>query len=479
MTPPKLIFGWTGFFILIGIAAFAGDKTAEIDAYLSKCQEYSLFQGSALVAEKGRILLEKGYGTANMEWQMPNAPDTRFRLASVSKQFASMLAMILAEEKKLSLDDAITKYLTDYRKDTGDKVTIYHLMTHTSGLPDFDENFWKMDCRLPFTKDEIVKKYCSGDLEFVPGSKFKYCNTGYYLLGLVLEKAGGESYGDLLKNKIFIPLGMKDTGLERQSMLVEKAAQGHYLGFQGYLKADYIDIDNAFSAGAIYSTVDDLYKWDQALYGDQLIKKKPREKYFTPLLKNYACGWSIGYYLPESGSDSLTVHYHSGNIQGFNTIINRIPEDSITVILLANIGKAPLKEMTQAIFSIIYDKPYESPKKSIIPVLAETVRKKGVVEGITQYHTLKKDSSDYYSFVENELNMLGYLLLQLDLLDQAIEIFKLNIEMFPEAFNPYDSLGEAYMYKGTKDLAIKNYAKSLELNPENVNAVKMLNKIME
>ena len=318
------------------------------------------------------------------------------------------------------MDDPITKHLLDYRKDTGDKITVYHLMTNSFGLADFDEYFGKSGCRLSYSKDEFVKKYCSGDLELTPGSKFKYCNAGYYLLGLILEQAGGAGFDTLLQDKIFSPLEMKQSGLEKQGKVIDKFAEGYNLWYDGFHRPDFINIDNACSAGGIYSTVDDLYKWDQALYSDKFLNKKALEKYLTPLHSDYACGWMVSYFHPHESSDSLLVYRHTGGIQGYNTIINRLPQDTVTVILLANISKVPLKEMTQAIFNIIYDKPYETPKKTIVITLTETIKNKGVAAGIAQYHSLKKDSSDYYSFVENELNALGYQLMEINLLDTAI-----------------------------------------------------------
>ena len=460
------------------VTVVANDNAETLENYMLKCHERGLFNGSVLVAEEGKVIFSQGFGYANMEWKVPNDRETKFRLASVSKQFISMLAMIYVQEDKIKLDDAISEYLPDYRKDNGEKVTVYHLMTNSSGIPDFNTEFWQNSCRDPHNIDELISKHCRGDLEFEPGARFKYSNAGYVVLGRILEQAGDKPLGESLQEKIFGPLGMENSGLERQADVVENLASGYNPGFKGHNRADFINIDNAYSAGGLYSTVDDLLKWDQALYTNKLIKKKLKEKYFTPYHKNYACGWGITYHKFPAEEDSIQVIRHSGGIQGFNTIIARLPKDKYTVILLANSTGVPLSQMTSSLINILYGKSYEQPKKSIINVLEQIVMDEDVDAAVEKYHALKTDSSDYYSFGEGELNMVGYFLLGREEIDGAIKVFQLNVEMFPDASNPYDSLAEAYMSKGEKKLAIENYAKSLTLNPGNTNAIRMMNKII-
>ena len=229
----------------------------------------------------------------------------------------------------------------------------------------------------------------------------------------------------------------------------------------------------------MYSTVEDLYLWDRALHSKKLLSKKYKNIMFTPFLNNYAYGWGIrNVALGESG-DSVQVISHGGGINGFNTIIFRLIKNKHLIVLFNNTGSTNLGGVSQAITNILYDKPYKLPKKSIAETLGKTILKRDVESAIKQYHDLKVNQQNEHNFEEYELNSLGYQLLGIKKVKEAIEIFKLNVEEYPEASNPYDSLGEAYMISGEKELAIKNYAKSLELNPKNTNAILKLKKVSE
>jgi CubicO group peptidase (beta-lactamase class C family) len=188
------------------VSIFAQDKARQIDDLLSKYNEYGQFNGSALVAENGKIIFKKGFGQANMEWNIPNQPDTKFRLGSITKQFTAFLIVKLAEEGKIKLDVPITTYLPDYPKENGDKITIHHLITHTSGIPNYTSvpNFLKEKSRNPSSPEEFVKTFNKLSLDFKPGEKFSYSNSGYFLLGYIIEKITGKTYEQY--RKLFLHL---------------------------------------------------------------------------------------------------------------------------------------------------------------------------------------------------------------------------------------------------------------------------------
>jgi len=202
------------------------DKAAQIDSLLRLYHLYGMFNGSALVAESGKVIYKKGFGLANMDWNIPNAPDTKFRIGSITKQFAAMLIMQLVEKGKIKVDGKITDYLPDYRKDTGDRVTIHHLLTHTSGIPSYTglPGFWSDSTRNPYALEYVVKNFCSGNLEFEPGAKYVYNNTGYYLLGAIIEKVSGKPFAEVLTENILKPLQMQNTGVEVANMLFNCSA---------------------------------------------------------------------------------------------------------------------------------------------------------------------------------------------------------------------------------------------------------------
>jgi CubicO group peptidase (beta-lactamase class C family) len=473
------------FFLLMvsGCLLFSQDKAAKIDELMRTYSEYGNFNGSILIAENGKVILKKGYGMANMEWNIKNEPDTKFRLGSITKQFTSMLIMQLVEAGKIKLEDKIIKLLPDYRKDIGDKVTIHHLLTHTSGIPGYTElpDFFEKVSREFYKAGDFIKKYCSNDLKFEPGSKWEYSNSGYFILGAIIEKITGETYEDVLKEKIFRPLKMETSGYDHYSTIINKRASGYEKSASGYVNAAYLDMSIPYSAGSLFSTVEDLYLWDQALYGENLLGQKYKDLMFKPQVPafggNYAYGWVITQ--QNIGNEKKTIISHGGGINGFNTLICRIIDDKNLIVLLNNTGGTFLEIMAHMITNILYDKPYNLPKKPVSAVILKVIEEEGIESAIKKYNDLKSLHKNDYDFGENQLNTAGYRLLSQKKNREAIEIFKLNIENFPNSSNLYDSLGEAYMINGDKELAIKNYEKSVELNPKNTNGIKALKNLNE
>jgi CubicO group peptidase (beta-lactamase class C family) len=462
--------------------AFAQDKIDKIDALIQAYNDLGQFNGSALVAENGKVIYKKGFGLANREWNIPNKPNTKFRLGSITKQFTSMLILQLVEQGKIDIQGKLSDYLPYYRKDTGSQVTIHHLLTHSSGIPSYTSipNFFQDISRDPYPVEEFVKKYCSGDFQFEPGSRYVYNNSGYFLLGAIIEEITGKTYEDVLDEKIFLPLGMQDSGYDRHNPIIMNRASGYSNEFEGYTNAPYLDMSLPYAAGSLYSTAEDLYIWDQALYTEKMLSAEMKKLMFTPHIANYGYGWGIRQKgLPDS-EEKLTSISHGGGINGFNTLIERLVDEKHLIVLLNNTPQANLGQMSDAIIRILHGKPYDLPKKSIAKVMFQTLMKKDLESAIEQYEKLKNDHPEDYNFRPQELNALGYYLLNdKKRTEDAIEIFKLNIKAYPKYANGYDSLAEAYMISGNKTLAIKNYAKSLELDPNNTAAVEKLNELIK
>src|SRR6185503_5348131 len=459
------------------LAQSTSPKAAKIDEVMTLANKYRLFNGSVLVAEHGKVIYKKGLGLANMEWDIPNTTETRFRLGSITKQFTATAILQLVDQGKIKLDGKLSDYLPDYRKDIGEKVTVHQLLNHTSGIPSYTglPGFFQDVSRNPYKVDEFVKQYASKDLEFEPGSKFSYNNSGYFLLGAIIEKVTGKPYEQVLKENIFEPLGMRNSGYDHFDTLIQKRAVGYQKTADGYVNAPYLDMSIPYAAGSLYSTVEDLYLWDQALYADSVLSSTSKELMFKPNLSNYAYGWTI---TKTSFDANVPVITHNGGINGFSTTIIRFPAEKNLIVMLDNTAQGgSIDRLSLELTKILYDKPYELPKMSIAEKLAKTITDKGVAAGIAEYHDLKAKQANQYDFGEDELNRLGYQLLQRGKRDEAIEIFKLNVEAYPKGFNTYDSLGEAYMVAGNKELAIVNYKKSLELNAGNTNATETLKRL--
>ncbi len=461
--------------------AAAADKAQQIDKLITAYHDLGIFNGSALVAENGKVILKKGYGLAHMEWDIPNQPDTKFRLGSITKQFTAMLILQQVDAGKLRLDGSISDYLPYYRADTGGQITLHHLLTHTSGLPPYhtaQPNFFR-DASRDLEVQEFVEKYCSGDLEFEPGAEWNYSFSGYFLLGAILEQVAGETYEALLQERIFDPLGMADSGYDHHDTILPNRAAGYQKSLADIKNAPYLDMSLLYSVGSLYSTVEDLYRWDQALYANKLLSAELMEKFFTPYKNNYAYGWFVRKISVGEKDEERTTIGHWGGINGFHTLITRIVDDRHLIVLLNNTGDTRLAEMSRGITNILYGKLADPPKRSIAEALLKIVGEKGVEVAVEQYQALKKTQADYFDFRESELNRLAYFLLGEKKIPEALAIFQLNVEAYPESSNVYDSLGEAYMENGEVELAIKNYAKSLGLNPKNTNAIEKLNKLRE
>ena len=475
LTPKLTIFTAILLLSLQG-AAPAQDHAAKIQEVLTLAHKYKQFNGSALVAENGKVVYKGAFGLANMEWNIPNTPDTKFRLGSITKQFTATLTMQLIEQGKIKLDAKISDYLPDYRKDIGQKVTIHHLLTHTSGIPSYtgQPGFLENVSRNPYKVDDFVKKYASGNLEFEPGSKYAYNNSGYFLLGAIIEHVTGKPYEQVLKENIFDPLGMNNTGYDHHDTIIPKRATGYSKTPDGYTNAAYLDMSIPYAAGSIYSTVEDLYLWDQALYTDKLLSAQSKASMYKPFLEDYAYGWVVQNASFKQNGKDIQVIRHGGGINGFTTTIVRFPQEKNLIVMLDNTGTGYLDPLSDSIAKILYNQPYEQPKMSPVSVLRKTIVEKGIEAGVAQYRDLKAKQSATYDFAETELNQLGYQLLRSGKPREAIEIFKLNVEAYPQAFNTYDSLGDAYVAVNERELAKQNYKKSLELNPNNTNAAAAL-----
>lgn len=317
---------------LPGSGAFADD----VDAYLNDLVAAGRFYGSVLLARDGRVLLSKGYGLADIENDVPNSPRTKFRIASVTKQFTAAGIMLLQQEGKLNVQDSVCNFI-DECPDAWQPITLHHLLTHTSGLPEnFSiEDFMSLALSRNPMRDglEMIK---TRPLLSAPGETYQYSNVGYNMLGYIIEQVAGMTYEDYLRAKIWVPLGMNDTGQDHEGLLIKRRATGYA---STSFKAQYLPIDLAAYAGGLYSTVEDLYKWDQALYTEQLLPTSALDLMFTAHQGDYGYGWMI-----TSGEWGKVIA-HNGNVPGFVSNISRYTDSKATVIILSNLDSAPLSQM--------------------------------------------------------------------------------------------------------------------------------------
>jgi CubicO group peptidase (beta-lactamase class C family) len=334
--------------------------SAQIDQLMQAHFAAGDFNGGVLVARQGKILYQRAFGLANREWNIPNDLQTKFEIGSMTKQFTALLVLQFVNEGELRLDGHISDYLPYYRRDTGKRVTISELLSHTSGIPNFITLPGFLDgaaSRMHYSVREFVQKYCGGDLHFEPGTKFEYSNSGYFVLGAIIEQVSGDSYEKLLEDRIFKPLGMNSSGYAHSEVILPHRASGYERGPSGLQNPRYYDMSIPFAAGALYSTVGDLYLWDQALYGEQLLPARLRDLLFKPNLDNYGYGWGILVPKPGAPYASESIPMHGGAIFGFQSLIERIVQHREVIILLDNTDSPKLLEIGQQIRQVLANNP--------------------------------------------------------------------------------------------------------------------------
>jgi CubicO group peptidase (beta-lactamase class C family) len=462
------------FYLLLGfpinIYALPTDRSGEIDRLMTMLYQRGQFNGSIIVAVDGKATYRKAFGQANLQSHRKFTPETISNLGSVSKQFTAMTIMILAEQHKISYDDAVSKYVQELAGPLNG-ITLRHLLNHASGIPDVGD----LGIDHPrLTNDEVLHRLAKADfMVSKPGEKYRYSNANYVLLAVVVERVSGRRFVDFLADTILRPLGMRNTFVYDGSQHDASPIATAYDQFGNSAPVD----DLITGSGGIYSNVDDLLKWDQALYSERLVRQSTIAEAFTPgRVKDGTSSYGFGWNVEEKEGRKFV--WHQGAAGGYRALIERRLEEKSTVIILTNKGNSKRLQIADAIINILNGKPYEFPKRSIAEATYKTIREQGLQTAIKNYQALRVGNDSSYDFGESELNSLGYQLLYGDKKTvDAIEIFKLNTAEYPKSSNAFDSLGEAYQVVGNEVLAIESYQKAVELDPTNLHAVEMLKKL--
>jgi len=299
-------------------------------AYTAESPE-APFSGTVLVTLADRPLLDRGYGLANRDWNIPNTPEVKFRLGSLTKQFTAVLILLLQQDGKLSISDPVSKYLPDSPK-AWETITIANLLGHTSGIPDFlDDPAFGVWAMSPHSPAEELAFFRDRPLQFQPGW-FSYSNSNYEVLGDVIEKVSGQSYSEMLRTRIFEPLGMKGSGLDTDSLILPQRAEGYTQSRSGVVRAKSISMSVPWAAGSIYSTTGDLLLWERGLFGGTLLNEASLKAMNRPGEGDYGLGVMV------KQRNGVTVVFHNGSVSGFNTFLAYIPERKATVTVLCNMN---------------------------------------------------------------------------------------------------------------------------------------------
>jgi CubicO group peptidase (beta-lactamase class C family) len=342
---------------------FSSQLAAQVDEYMRERVELEHFSGAVCIARDGEMLVGQGYGLANREHGVPHSHLTKFRLASVSKQFTGTAIMMLQQRGKLRVQDTIGAHLADCPA-TWAEVTIHHLLSHTSGIPnqtDFPETWATI--ALPKTVAELIATFKDRPLDFAPGQRWSYCNSGYILLGAIIEQVAGQAYEQFMREQIFEPLGMVDSGYDHHTLILPQRAAGYVRQNGAIVNAPYIDMSVPYAAGALYSTVGDLCLWDKALYAERLIPQELQEAMFVPApiaeppgQADYGYGWGI-YHMLERRCVG-----HSGGIFGFSTNLTRFLDDRVLIVILSNLESSYMPAINHDLAAIVFGEPYSLPQ---------------------------------------------------------------------------------------------------------------------
>jgi CubicO group peptidase (beta-lactamase class C family) len=471
-----------------------------IDALLNKLHAEENYSGNVLIAEKGKVIYEKSFGDANAETKTPLTRGAIFLTGSVAKTFTAAAVLKLKEQDKLDLDDPVTKYLPEL---SYKNISLRQLLTHTSGV-------------LEYQSPEIIEKIAGKSVsnaelvrvlaelnpkpEFEPGTKWDYSNTNYILLALVVEKAARISFPEFVRTNIFVPAKMTRSfigiGNVPENLKKDIAAGYRFTNplatapvnvetLEGARKA-YATKRNLYGAGNLYSTTVDLLKFHHALHRGRILSKRTLTEMYSPeklstgtnynsfIRTNYPAKDALGWFIADDESRGKII-YHPGGDIGYTSYFLRNTTKDQTVIILSNIEL--LRHYTPtALMKILNKEPYKLDVKSLAVAMAREYNRRGAEAMHKLFQQLRTDGR--YNFSEDEINELGYRLLY-DKKDApvALEVFKLNAERFPNSYNVWDSLGEVYYQTGNNVEAVKNYEKSLQINPKNEGGKQMLERI--
>jgi D-alanyl-D-alanine carboxypeptidase len=349
--------------LLLGsaLASAQTNRTKQVfereDAYLTEKTKH-FFRGAVLVGIDGKIAFEKGYGIANEEWNIPNTPATKFRIGSVTKQFTAACILLLQERGRLRVQDAISKYLEGLPP-AWQPITIHQLLTHTSGIPDYTNSgefgkFQTMDA----SPQQIISLVTKQPLDFDPGAKWVYSSTNYILLGMIIEKTSGQSYPAFLASNIFEPLGMTNSGYDRAFDIVKERATGYEVDDNSRLgHADDINMSVTYAAGGVYSTVEDLYRWSEALAQDGILLSAASLKQMFTGYAETPKGRHYGYGVFVAQLFGRLEYFHTGAINGFTASVQRYPKERVCIIVLSNMNEFIAWDLGDHIASDLFDQP--------------------------------------------------------------------------------------------------------------------------
>ena len=450
-----------------------GVLDAAFDAYMNAAAEHAQFSGTVLVARDGVPLFRRSYGLASQELGVPNTDETTYQLQSITKPFTAILIMMLQEEGLLNVSDPACNYLTDCPA-AWRTITIQQLLTHTSGLqdysrlPDWDETldsrtYWRAGAAAMMRDQPLL----SG-----PGERFRYSNTGFDLLGLIIERVSGKTLPDMYRDRILAPLGMNRSGFNNSRLVVPRAATGYYSLGSAFISSTPQSPTVSYGSGGLFSTVDDLLLWDRALYANRIISPASYEQMIADAKNNYGIGWEIRTW---HGRRQIG---HAGSGFGFSTMVARFIDEKLTVVVLSNSDAASAGGAARDLAAIYFGESYEAPQPKPETLFLDAIVVGGVDAGLRVYREMKAAKPTDEVFQNDGLLVsAGYELHGAPSMDQARRVFEFALEQFPGSAYSHDGLADIAAAEGDNATAIRHFETSLAIDPTNEYAVKGLERV--
>jgi CubicO group peptidase (beta-lactamase class C family) len=493
--------------VVFASVALSQSLPDEIDCLVNQYVVDHDFMGSVLAADEGKIVLAKGYGLANVEENIPNTPDTKFMIGSISKQFTAMLVTQLAEKGMLKFDDTISDFLPDFPKDMGERMTVEMLLSHTSGLPfpEGIEKYYYVSTKQEYLQ-EFFKQVSEEGLRFKPGEGYGYSNAGYFILGLIIEKVAGKTYEEVLTEQILRPLGMSNTGCDRNGMVLANRAMSYSKMRDRYITwSDMCSYDPTilgFAYGSMYSTVGDLFKFSEALSNNDLLSAPYLDIFLTmrniksrPPIPNIpeelvreffgTCGngfvGEVSIVEDPATKEKHTFYWHDGTCKLFKSNHFHFSERDQVIIVLSNCSfLCEGNEMVLRIYQLLNNKPYEhiSIKHSLSQYISEDIATHaGIPAALDEYLRFKSDTLNFTVPGEAWFIRASRTVVDMGDLPGAILILQMVTDQFPQSWEAYDAMGEIYMMQGDAEDATRSLETSLQLNPGNTHAAELLKNL--
>lgn len=440
-----------------------GDQSAAFEAYMQAAVRNAAFSGTVLVAQNGAPIFRRSYGLANRAFDVPNRDDTVYQLASITKPFTALLVLMLQEEGKLNIDDRACTYLADCPP-AWQAITVRQLLTHTSGipnyssLPDWDET---LDSRT-YGDGGLAALVRDRPLEFAPGAGFRYSNSGYNLLGTIIERVSGQPFATVLRDRILRPSGMDHTVFNASRRIVPHLATGYYSIGSTFIEATPQSMTGVSGEAGLSSTVDDLLAWTRALEANRLLPAATTAQMVDHASNNYGLGWEI-----RTWHDHRMIG-HAGSGPGFSNMVARFPDEGLTVIVLSNSDEASAGGTARALAGIVFGRPPALPTVQPKTLILDAILAEGGDAGLQRYLELKAARPDAEAFSTDELLVdIGYALQGLPAMAEARQVFTFALQQYPQSAYSHDGLADIAAAEGDVPGAISHFERSLLIDPDN------------